>query len=120
MNDTVEVLLVGACLVLAAWSLVLVVLGRPLDNPLFYGLAVLELGLIALLVGGSIALASTERAVNGPAFIGYVLTALLILPLAVVWAIAEKSRWGMAVLVAACLTLAVMVVRMQQVWTAGV
>lgn len=120
MNDSVEAILVGASLVLAAWSLVLLLLGRPLDNPLFYGLAALELGLIALLVGGSIALASTDRDVNGPAFIGYVLTALLILPLAVVWAVAEKSRWGTAVLVAACLTLAVMVVRMQQVWTAGV
>jgi hypothetical protein len=120
VNDTVEAILIGACLVLAAWSLVLVVLGRPLDNPLFYGLAALELGLLALLVGGSIALASTDRAVNGAAFIGYVLTSLLILPLAVIWAIAEKSRWGTAVLVAACLTLAVMVVRMQQVWAAGV
>lgn len=120
MNDTVEAILIGACLTLAAWSLVLVVLGRPLDNPLFYGLAALELGLVALLVGGSIALATTDRSVNGAAFIGYVLTSLLILPLAVVWAIAEKSRWGTAVLVAACLTLAVMVVRMQQVWTAGV
>jgi hypothetical protein len=116
MNETVAVALIGACLVLAAWSLVMTVRGRPFDNPLFYGVAALELALVALLVGGSIALARTQRDVNGAEFVGYLLTALFILPLAVVWAVAEKSRWGNGVLVLACLVLAVMVLRIQDIW----
>jgi hypothetical protein len=84
-----------------------------------YGLAAIELGLLALLLGGSIALAGTDRDVDGATFVGYLLTALLIVPAAVVWSLAEKSRWGMAVLVAGCLVVAVMVLRVQQVWDAG-
>ncbi|MGH3386119.1 MAG: hypothetical protein ACRDO1_16200 [Nocardioidaceae bacterium] len=116
MNDTVGMLLVGGSLLLAAWSLLLVVLGRPLDNPLFYGLSVLEVALLVQVVAGIVMLAGSSRDVDGAAFVGYLLTAVLILPLAVIWAVAEKSRWGTGVLVAGCLTVAVMVVRMQQIW----
>lgn len=119
MNDTTTTLLIGASLVVAAWSLVFVVLGRSLDNPLFYGFAALEVALLAQLVGGSIALAGTSRDVNAVTFIGYLLTALLIPPLAVVWSVAEKTRWGTAVLVVAALTVAFLVFRLEQIWTFG-
>jgi len=119
VHDTVASILIGASLLLAAWCLVYVALDRRLDNPLFYGLAAIEVALVAQLVGGSIALANTTREVDGASFIGYLLTALLILPGAVVWSVAEKSRWGTAVLVVACLVVAVMVVRMQQIWAGG-
>lgn len=117
MHPTATVLLVGISVVLAVWSLVLVALNRNLDNPLFYGFALLEVGLLVQLLAGSVALAYTERNVNGITFIGYLLTALLIPPLAVVWSIAEKSRWGTSVLVLASLTVAFLVVRMDQIWT---
>ncbi len=117
MNDTFAVVLIAAALALAAWSLVLVVLGRPLDNPLFYGLSALELALVANLVAGIVALVGTDRDVDGVSFVGYLLTAVLILPLAVIWSVAEKSRWGTAVLVIGCLVIPVLVVRMQQIWT---
>jgi hypothetical protein len=117
VSDTVAAVLVAASIVLALWALVLVVRGRPLDDPLFYGLASLEAALVALLIGGSIALARTDREVDGFAFVGYLLTSLIILPVAVVWAVAEKSRWGTSVLVIGCLVIAIMVVRMQQIWS---
>ncbi|HET7326179.1 MAG TPA: hypothetical protein VFJ14_02720 [Nocardioidaceae bacterium] len=119
MNDTATLLLIGASLVLAAWSLVLVILGRTLNDPLFYGLAVLEAALLAQLVAGSVALAGTDRDVDGVTFIGYLVTAVLIPPLAVIWSVADKSRWGTTVLVVGCLTVAILVVRMDQIWTLG-
>lgn len=119
MNATTTVLLIGLSVVLALWSLVLVVRDRSLDNPLFYGFALLEVGLLVQLLAGSVALAYTERDVNGVTFIGYLLTALLIPPLAVIWSIAEKSRWGTSVLVLASLTVAFLVVRLDQIWTFG-
>jgi hypothetical protein len=117
VSDAVANLLIAASIVLAVWALVLVVRGRSLNDPLFYGLAGLEAALVALSIGGSIALARTDQEVDGVAFVGYLLAALVILPVAVVWAVAEKSRWGTSVLAIGCLVIAVMVVRMQQIWS---
>ena len=50
-------------------------------------------------------LASTDRDVNGPVFVAYLLGLVVVLPLASVWALAEKSRWGTGVLVIAGLVL---------------
>ncbi|HWL98623.1 MAG TPA: hypothetical protein VNP20_14840 [Nocardioidaceae bacterium] len=119
MHATVAAVMIAASVLVAGWALVYVVRGKSLDDSLFYGLAAIELGLLALVLGGSIALAGTDRDVDGATFLGYLLTALLIVPGAVVWSLAEKSRWGMAVLVAGCLVVAVMVLRVQQVWDAG-
>lgn len=119
MHATVTAVMIAASVLVAGWALVYVVRGKGLDDPLFYGLAAIELGLLGLLVGGSIALAGTDRDVDAATFLGYLLIALLIPPAAVVWSLAEKSRWGTAVLVAGCLVVAVMVLRVQQVWDAG-
>jgi hypothetical protein len=114
--DWVAYLLMGGALAGAAWCALLVALDRPMGDPLFWLLAAIELGLVALLVGGSIALAGTDRDVDGLTFVGYLATVWLILPVGVAWAASEKSRWGTGVLLAACLTVAVMVLRLQQLW----
>lgn len=72
--------------------------------------------LIALLVGGSIALASTSRDVDGVLFVSYLVTLVVIPPAAVLWGIAEKSRWGTGVVVIAMLTVAVLSVRLLGIW----
>ncbi|MGA6164603.1 hypothetical protein [Amycolatopsis magusensis] len=41
---------------------------------------------------------------------------MLIVPLATAWSMAERSRWGPGVLVAGCLAIPVMAVRLQQIW----
>jgi hypothetical protein len=111
-------LLIVLALAVAGWASVYVVRERPLDNPMFYGLAGLELLLVAQLVVGIVATGATERDVAAATFVGYLLTAVLILPLAVVWAVAEKSRWGMAVVVLGGCTVAALILRADQVWAA--
>lgn len=49
----------------------------------------------------------------------YLIAAILLPPLAGVWAIIERSRWANAVLAVAAFAVAVMVVRMQQIWIAA-
>lgn len=88
----------------------------PFGNPLFYAVSALELVLIALLVGGSIALAQTSRDVDGVLFVSYLVTVVIIPPIAVIWGIAEKSRWGTGVLVVAMLTVAVLSARLHGIW----
>lgn len=89
---------------------------KPFSNPLFYATAALEIVLLACLVGGAIALGKTDRDVEGGLFISYLVAALVIPPAAVVWGIAEKSRWGLGVVVVAMLTVAVLMVRCLQIW----
>ena len=88
----------------------------PFSNPLFYAMAVLEVALVALLVGGIIALARTTRDVDGVLFVSYLVTLVLIPPAAVLWGVAEKSRWGTGVVAVALLTVAILCVRTLQIW----
>lgn len=97
----------------AAWH---TVRRQPFSNPLFYAVGVLELLLLALLVGGSIALGSTSRDVDGVLFVSYLVTVVVIPPAAVLWGIAEKSRWGTGVVVVAMLSIAVLCVRLLGIW----
>jgi hypothetical protein len=89
---------------------------RDLGNPLFYAVSVVELVLLGLLVGGSIALGSTDREVDGVLFISYLVTMVVIPPAAVLWGIAEKSRWGTGVVVISMLTISVLSIRLLGIW----
>jgi hypothetical protein len=50
----------------------------------------------------------------------YLISAMLIPPLAVVWALVERTRWSTVILGIASLAIAVMVYRMFQIWTVQV
>jgi hypothetical protein len=49
-------------------------------------------------------------------FFLYLVTALLIPPIAVLWALLERSRWSSVVLGIAAISIAIMIYRMQQIW----
>ncbi|WP_229053867.1 hypothetical protein [Aeromicrobium sp. Leaf350] len=116
MNDPVAYAVTAYALVAAAYAGWHLWREAPFSNGLFYVVSVLELLLIALLVGGSIALAGTERDVDGVLFISYLVTTLVIPPAAILWGVAEKSRWGSGVVVVAMLTVAVLVIRVLGIW----
>lgn len=109
-------------LVLACTTgLLCVVLGfvgrRPNDLTVL-ALALVELVLIAQLVVAIVA----PGAGNPPTgslleFWLYLGTAVIIPPLAIVWALVERTRWSNVVLGAAAFAVAVMLWRMQQIWT---
>ena len=92
-------------------------LDRRLNTPVLGVVPVVEALTLAQLVVGIVQLASTDRDVNGPVFVAYLVGLVLVLPLASVWAVAEKSRWGTGVLVIGGLVLVVLVARLQQLWT---
>jgi len=49
-------------------------------------------------------------------FYTYLVTAILIPPLAIIYGLVDRSRWSTVVLGVACFAVAVMVVRMNQIW----
>lgn len=84
-------------------------------------LAVVLAALTALLVAvqAVVAVAVTfggEKPEEAGLFFGYLVAVVLILPLSVVWARAERSQFGSLVIVVGALVLAVLVVRLQQLW----
>lgn len=50
-------------------------------------------------------------------FFGYIVVALFVPVAATIWALVERTRWSTVILGAAILTVAVMLVRMNQIWS---
>lgn len=116
MTETVAWCVAVSAVVIAGYAAWHTWRDTPFSNPLFYAISLFELGLIGLLVGGSIALARTDRDVDGVLFVSYLVTLVVIPPAAVLWGIAEKSRWGTGVVVVALLTVAALVARLHGIW----
>lgn len=99
---------------MAAWALVHTIINRPTNPAVFAGLGALEVLFLVQLVISAVMLPGSH--VDGVLLIGYVISAILIVAGAGFWAFAEVTRWGAGVLVIGCLAVAVMTVRMQQIW----
>lgn len=81
--------------------------------------ALVWLLLVAQLVVAIVAPATGNHATGSVVeFYIYIVVALLLPPLAVVWALVDRSRWSNVVLGAGTFAVAVMIVRMLQIWTA--
>ena len=111
----VEVAVAAAAGVLCV---ILGLFGRRPDDLTMGAAALVELLLVAQLVVAIIA----PFAGNSPTgsileFYIYLVVALIIPVLAGFWALVEKDRWSTVVLGIACLAIAVMVVRMNIIWT---
>jgi hypothetical protein len=80
--------------------------------------AVIE-GFLLVQLAVSIALVATGNQAKGDTveFFGYIITALIVPPAAIAWAVLERTRWSTLVLGVAGLTVAIMLVRMWQIWT---
>lgn len=104
------------CLVVALWLGLRVVRDRPVHDPLLYALGVLELGLVVQLVLGLAQVFGEHGDLNVAAYVGYLVGALLILPVGFVWAAAEQSRSGTAVLLVAVIAVPVLELRLNDLW----
>lgn len=106
------------CVAAAALTTALAVMGRKPSLFSVSALGVVELGLvvqlllsIALVIGGAQAKQDTVE------FFGYLITALIVPVAAVLWGLVERTRWSTAILAVSALTVAVMLARMEQIWT---
>ena len=118
VNGTLSTATIVVSLALAAWSLVTGYRNRPPDRTHLGGLAVVE-GLLVALVGAAlVAVAGGEAPASAVTFYGYVVTILLLPVLGAVLAWLEPTRWGAVVIGVVCLTVPVLVLRLQQTWEA--
>jgi hypothetical protein len=106
----------GASLVLALWSTLGAAANRRPSGPQLVCLAVLEVALLVQAVLGVVAMVRGDHPISAVTFAGYLIASVLLLPAGTAWGIADRSRWGNGVLAIACFALAVVMLRLMQVW----
>jgi hypothetical protein len=108
---------ITAALLLGAWSLIAAYRDRAVGSVAWTGLGVVQALVIAEIVTGFVHLGHGQRPHELVTFVGYLVAIFLILPLAGVLARLEPSRWGSVIVGVAGLVVAVLVVRINQIWT---
>lgn len=114
--DVVAYAVIAGSLAYAAWCLYAVVRNQIPREPHVIGAGIVELLLLIQVIVAVVLLAVEGAPDEFGVFIAYLVVSLLVLPLGLFWALAEKSRWGTAVLLVAALSVPVIVVRLQQLW----
>jgi len=119
VTDPLAIATIVAALAVAAMAFVETARNRPPGRVLFIGLGVVGAIMVAQALVAIVRLAggagpeATERVVT---FIGYLLFAVAVPPVAAVLGKLEPTRFGSALVGIAGAVLAVLVVRLQQVW----
>jgi len=106
-----------AALVVAAWSFILAARDKEPGKALLAGLAVVELLVIAQLVVGVVLLIDGGKPGSLATYLAYLIISLVVLPVGTLWALAERSRSSTAVLGVAGIAIAVMVLRLHEIWS---
>ena len=113
-------LLLETVVALAAVSIVLALIDVVRDRDPSWAtvgtLGALEVTLVLQAVVGLIKLSQTSRDVSGLPFTAYLIGAVLVPPIAFVWAVTERSRWGTAVLVVGSVAVIALEFRLDQIW----
>jgi hypothetical protein len=117
MNDVAANVVIALSLIMAGWCAVTVARNRLIRASHLIGVAVLEVTVLVLAGIAVATLIGGDRPGGelGP-FIGYLVSTVIAPPIGASLGLAERSRWGPAVVGVVCLVLPVLVVRLQQIW----
>jgi hypothetical protein len=112
------IVLIGAAVLVGLLAVSLGLIGRKPSDLTIVGTVLVELLVIAQVVIAIVAPAVGNQPSGNPIeFWVYLATAAIIPPLALLWALIERTRWSTVVLGVAALAIAVMTYRMYQIWT---
>jgi hypothetical protein len=116
MVDALVTAIVATSLAMGAWCLLTGYRDRTLGLAHVIGLAVVELVVLAQVAVAIARLVGGARPTSLPTFIGYLLGAAAILPAGVWLASMERTKWGAVIAGFASVVLAVLALRLRQVW----
>lgn len=118
VNGALPTTIIVAGLALAGYALVMTARNHRMNVPMLAAVGVLEV-LLLIEVGIVVAkLAGGARPAGMATLIGYLIAAPLVPLAAAVWGLMERTRWGPAVVAVAGLVVAVLMVRLHQIWPA--
>ncbi|UUN25863.1 hypothetical protein [Streptomyces sp. FIT100] len=117
MLDALTVAVSAAALALAAWCGFAAYRDQPTKDWHFIGMAVVTVLALAQLVTGIVQLARGEKADEGSViFVSYLLGAFAAVPAAGFLSLTERTRWGSVTVAAGAVVLAVLEVRLYDIW----
>lgn len=117
MLDALTVAVAVAALALAAWCGFAAYRDQPTKDWHFIGMAVVSVLALAQLVVGIVQMARGERPDQGMTiFIAYLIGAFLAVPAAGFLSLSERTRWGSVTVAAGAVVLAVLEVRLYDIW----
>jgi hypothetical protein len=116
MNTTVSTIVIAGALLLMLASLVVAIRNRAMGMVLLAGFALLEVAVLVQLGFVIAAVAGGEGPGEQATLWGYLAGVVVIPPAGVFLALAERSRWGPAILAVAGFAVAVMTGRLLQIW----
>lgn len=108
--------LVAAALLLAVVAAGYALFDRLIGNVVLGLAALVELGVLVQLVRGLFGIASLEGTEPKATFTAYLVTLPFVLAVTVWGAIKDKTRWAMASIAVGAFAVAVMSLRLQQIW----
>lgn len=118
MIEVFTIILIAVSTLVGVLCVVLGLAGRTPADLTILAVALVEVLLIAQVVIALIAPATGNHPTgNLGEFWVYLATASLMPPVAIAWALTDRSRWSTVVFGVAALAIAVMVYRMNQIWT---
>ncbi|MFJ9934737.1 hypothetical protein ACIRSJ_16645 [Streptomyces virginiae] len=117
MLDALTVAIGVAALALAAWCGFAALRDQPTKDWHFIGMAVVTVLVLAQLVIGLVQLARGEKPDEGTViFVAYLLGAFATVPAAGLLSLTERTKWGSVTVAAGAVVLAVLEVRLYDIW----
>ncbi|TQK43392.1 hypothetical protein FBY35_4858 [Streptomyces sp. SLBN-118] len=117
MLDALTVAVAVTALALAAWCGYAALRDQPTKDWHFIGMAVVSVLALAQLLLGIVQLARGEEADEGAViFVAYLIGAFAAVPAAGFLSLAERTRWGSVTVAAGAIVLAVLEVRLYDIW----
>jgi hypothetical protein len=115
--DGLAVVVIVGALAVAGMCAVTAARNQPTDDPHLYTIAAVELVLLGQVIISAVKLAGGDRPEEFGTFLAYLVLVPFVLPIGFFLSLVERTRWGSLILGAAALTLAILVVRLQDLWS---
>lgn len=121
MIDVVTYAVVAIAIGCALWAFAMAVRNQVPRESMVIAAGVVEAAVLIAIVVAVVMLVGPgpDQPIETGAFVGYLVVTPLVVPVALVWALAEKSRWSTTVFGIAALVVPVLIVRLDQVWNGG-
>lgn len=117
MWSPLAILIMSASALVGAWCLVSGARNRFLNQAQYTTLLVLAGAVLVMSAIAVVRLLGGDRPVESVTFVGYLLTTALFLPAGISLVRMEPTRWGSVIAGVSALTVAVLTLRLTQVWS---
>ncbi|MGL5817067.1 MAG: hypothetical protein ACRCYR_05870 [Phycicoccus sp.] len=119
MTEQLTVVVVGLSVALLVLASGYALRDRLVDDWLLGAAALVELAVLAQLLRGLVGLGEIDDGTGRATFLAYLLSLPFVPAGTAFLAIKEKSRWAMGAVAGGAFAVAVMTVRLQQIWGSG-